>query len=152
MSCKAISAKKKLFFLFVDFRPLPNKNAQICDHFFTLLFPKDSKYLKNIGHSTAGSGSKKTFERYLKSEQTDTRTDGQTDKLTYRKHRPRGPMLWKYTRAVYFWKLETRNKKIIWKIHIELFQFLFVFTFQWQNESWYMELSVRFRRTNKEAY
>ena len=60
------------------------------DHFFPLLFPKD---FKNIGHPTLGSGDKKTVKRYLKSEQTDTQTDRQTDIWNYRKHRPRGPML-----------------------------------------------------------
>ena len=29
-----------------DFEPLPNKNVQLLDHFFLLLFPKDSEYLK----------------------------------------------------------------------------------------------------------
>ena len=48
---------------------------------------------KNIRHLTSGSGGKKTFKRYPKSEQTHGQTDGQTDKSTYRKHRPRGPML-----------------------------------------------------------
>ena len=42
---KAKSAKKKLF-LRCDFRPLPNKNVQMLDHFFPLLFPKNSKSLK----------------------------------------------------------------------------------------------------------
>ena len=28
------------------FRPLPNKNVQILDHFFPLIFPKDSESLK----------------------------------------------------------------------------------------------------------
>ena len=49
---------------------------------------------KNIGHPTSGSGGKKTLKRYLKNwtnRQTDTHTYGPTDK----KHRPRGPMLWK---------------------------------------------------------
>ena len=55
---------------------------------------------KNIGHPTLGSRGKKTFKRYLKSEhthgQTDGRTDTQTDISTYRKYRPRGPLLWKF--------------------------------------------------------
>ena len=45
------------------------------------------------------------FKRYLKSEHTDRRTDrrthGQTDILTYRKHRPRGPMLLKHCLFVF---------------------------------------------------
>ena len=43
---KAKSAKKKLFFLRGNLRPLPNKNFQMLDHFFPLLFPKDSESLK----------------------------------------------------------------------------------------------------------
>ena len=31
---------------------------------------------KNIGHLTLGNGGKKTFQRYLKSEQTVKQTDG----------------------------------------------------------------------------
>ena len=43
---KAKSAKKKQnFFLHGDFRPLPNKNVQMLDHFFPLLFPKDFESL-----------------------------------------------------------------------------------------------------------
>ena len=43
--CQAKSAKN-CFFQFCYFRPLPNKNVQILDHFFPLLFPKDSESLK----------------------------------------------------------------------------------------------------------
>ena len=43
---KAKSATKKNFFLRGDFRPLPNKNVQMLDHFFPLRFPKGSEYLK----------------------------------------------------------------------------------------------------------
>ena len=44
---KAKSAKKrKKKKLRGDFRPLPNKNVQMLDHFFPLLFPKDSESLK----------------------------------------------------------------------------------------------------------
>ena len=43
---KAKSATKKNFFLRGDFRPFPNKNVQMLDHFFPLLFPKDSESLK----------------------------------------------------------------------------------------------------------
>ena len=54
------------------------------DHFFPLLFPKDSESLKIIWHPTSGSGGKKTVKRFLKSEQTDTQTDGQTHRRTFR--------------------------------------------------------------------
>ena len=43
---KAKSATKKNFFLRGDFWPLPNKNVQMLDHFFSLLFPKDFESLK----------------------------------------------------------------------------------------------------------
>ena len=36
-----------------------------------------------FGHTTSGSGGKKTFKRYLKSEQTNKQTDKQTDKQTH---------------------------------------------------------------------
>ena len=42
---KAKSAKKTNFILRGDFRPLPNKNVQMLDHVFPLLFPKDSESL-----------------------------------------------------------------------------------------------------------
>ena len=42
---KEKSAKKKLF-LRGDFRQLPNKNVQMLDHFFPLLFLKNSESLK----------------------------------------------------------------------------------------------------------
>ena len=53
---------------------------------------------KSIGHPTSGSGGKKTFNWFLQKwtdRQTDKQTDRQTDISTYRKHWPRGPMLWK---------------------------------------------------------
>ena len=52
------------------------------DHFFPLLFPQGFRIFKNIGHPTSGSGGKMTVKRYLKSEQTDRRTGGQTDGQT----------------------------------------------------------------------
>ena len=80
---------KKLFFL-CDFL---NKNVQILDHFFSLIFPQGFQISKHFGHPTLGSGDKNTFKRYLKvKKQTDGHTDTQTDKLTNRNHRPRGPM------------------------------------------------------------
>jgi hypothetical protein len=41
-----ISKKKNKIKMRGDFRPLPNKNVQMLDHFFPLLFHKDSKSLK----------------------------------------------------------------------------------------------------------
>ena len=78
MFCRTKSAKKKkTSFLHANFRQLSNK-----------------KCLNLFGHPTLGSGGKNTFKWYLKSEHTDRQTDGQTDGH-YRKHRPRGLMLWK---------------------------------------------------------
>ena len=94
---RKISNKKKLFFLRGDFRPFPNKNVPIWDHFFPLLFPKDSESLKildirlwEVGAKRPLNGTSKVYTH------TDGQTDRQTDISTYRKHRPRGPMLWKY--------------------------------------------------------
>ena len=42
-------------------------------------FPQGFRISKNIEHPTSGSGGKKTFKRYLNSEQTDKQTDRQTD-------------------------------------------------------------------------
>ena len=73
---------------------------------------------------------------YMKRGQTNTHTDTQTDYSTTRSNRPSGPIRWKYTRAIHFWKLETRNKNLIRKIWNELFKFHLFLTLQWQNESW----------------
>ena len=50
----------------------------------TTTFPQGFRISKNIGHLTLGGGGKKTFKRYLKSEHTDKRTDGQTNRRTFR--------------------------------------------------------------------
>ena len=98
MFCKAKSATKKTFFArrFLKIFKLKCSNVR---PLLYITFPQEFWISKNIGHSTSGSGGKKMFKRYLKSEhtkgQTDTQTDRRTDILTYRKHRPRGPMLWK---------------------------------------------------------
>ena len=48
----------------------------------SITFPQGFRISKNIGHPTSGSGGKKTVKRYLKSVQTNTRTDGETDTQT----------------------------------------------------------------------
>ena len=58
-----------------------------------MTFPKGFPISKNVGHPTSGSGGKKTFKRYLKSEQTHTHKHTYMDKSTYRKHWPIGPTL-----------------------------------------------------------
>ena len=45
---------------------------------FSITFPQGFQIFKNVGHPTLGSGGKKTFKWYLKSEQKNTWTDGRT--------------------------------------------------------------------------
>ena len=86
----------EIFFFFVTrFSIIFKHKCSYLKPLLSITFPQGFRICKNIGHPTSGSGGKKTFKRYLKSEHTDTRTDRQTDKSTCRKHRPRGPMLWK---------------------------------------------------------
>ena len=59
---KAKSAKKKLF-LRGNFRPLPFKNVQMLDHFFPLLFPKDSESLKILDIRLWEVGAKKPLKK-----------------------------------------------------------------------------------------
>ena len=80
MFFKAKSAKNTIL-LFGDFRPLPNKKNQIWNHFFSILFPKDSESLKSLDIQLREVGAKKRFKRYLKSEQTDRHTDRRTNRL-----------------------------------------------------------------------
>ena len=47
----------------------------------SITFPQGFQISKYFVHPTSGSGGKKTFKRYLKSEQTDTRTDTRTFRL-----------------------------------------------------------------------
>ena len=77
-----------------DFRPLPNKNIQILDHFFPLLFPKDSESLKIFDIRLREVGAKRPLNGTSKvNRHTNRQTDRRTDISTYRNHRPRGPML-----------------------------------------------------------
>ena len=77
-----------------DFIPFPNKNVQTLDHFFLLLFPNDSESLKIFDIRLREMGAKRPLNGTLKvNGQTNRQTHRQTDISTYRKHRPRGPML-----------------------------------------------------------
>ena len=88
--------EEKNFFLRGNFWQFSNKNIHIWDHFFPLLFPKDSESLKILDIRLREGGAKRPLNGTSKvTTHTDRRTDGQTDISTYRKHRPRGPMLWK---------------------------------------------------------
>ena len=90
MFCKAQSAKKQLFFCAAILDPFQKK----CSHLRPLLsitFPQGFQNSINFGHLTLGRGKKRRLNGTAKSKQTPPHTD----KSTYRKHRPRGPMLWK---------------------------------------------------------
>ena len=94
------SEENKNFFLRGNFRQFSNKNVHIWEHFFPLLFPKDSESLRILDSRLREVGAKRRLNGTSKVNththgQTDGRTDRQTDISTYRKHRPRGPMLWK---------------------------------------------------------
>ena len=96
MFCKAKLSNKKLFFA-RQFRPLPNKNVQMLDHFFPLLFPKDSEYLKILDIRLWEVGAKRPLTVLQKwtHRQTDGHTDRQPDISTY-SYRKHFEKLWKY--------------------------------------------------------
>ena len=83
---------KKIFFVW-QFQTTSKQKYSNLRPLLSKTFPQGFRLSKNIGHPTLGSGGKKTFKRYLKSEHTDKQMDRQTDISTYRKHRPRRPML-----------------------------------------------------------
>jgi hypothetical protein len=79
MFCKAKSAKN-YFFLRGDLRHFSNKNFQILDHFFPLLFRKDSESLKILDIRLREVGAKRRLNGTSKvNTQTDTQTHGHTD-------------------------------------------------------------------------
>ena len=87
---------KNYFFLRGDLKQFSSKNVQIWDHLFPLLFTKDSEYLKILDIRLREVGAKRHLNGTSKvNRQTNKHTDRHTDKSTYRKHWPRGPMLWK---------------------------------------------------------
>ena len=66
------------------------------DHFFSLLFSKDSESLNILNIRLWEVGAKRCLNGTSKVNRwTDRQTDTRTDISTYRKHQPRGPMLWK---------------------------------------------------------
>ena len=110
--------QKTYFFLPGNFWPFPNKNVQIWDHFFPLLFPKDYEYLKILDIRFWEVGAKRRLKGTSKGNtRTDGHTDTQTDILTYRKHRPRGPILWKLADLANILE-EVLQKKISFNIFI----------------------------------
>ena len=77
-----------------DFTPFMGNSCQIWDHFFQLLFPKDSENLNTLDIWLWEVGAKKTVKGVRNSDrQTNKQTNMHTDILTYRKNRPRGPIL-----------------------------------------------------------
>ena len=63
-----------------DFRPFPNKSVQMLDHFFPLLFPKDSESLKIFDIGLREVGAKRPLNGTSKvNRQTDGQTDGHFD-------------------------------------------------------------------------
>ena len=79
-----------------DFTPFIRTSFHIWDHFFPLLFPKNSKSLKKINIRLQEVWAKRRLNGTSKvNRRTDGRTDTHTDISTDRKNRPRGPILWK---------------------------------------------------------
>ena len=73
--------KKTTVFLRADFRQLSSKNVQRLDHFFPLLFSKDSESLKILDIKLREVGAKRRLNGTSKvNPQTNRQTDGQTDR------------------------------------------------------------------------
>ena len=70
--------KNKLF-LARRFKTIFKQKCSNMRHLLSTTFPQGFRISKNIGHPTSGSGGKKTYKRYLKSEHTDKQTDKHTD-------------------------------------------------------------------------
>ena len=80
MFCKAKSATtKKIARRFVT---IFKQKCSSLRPLLSITFPQGFPVSKNIGHPTSGNGGKKTFKRYLRSEQTNTQTDRQTHRQT----------------------------------------------------------------------
>ena len=68
--------------MFGDFRPFSNNNVQIWDHFFPLLFPKNSESLTILDIQLQEVGAKRYLNGSSKvNTQTDTRTHRRTNRL-----------------------------------------------------------------------
>ena len=77
------SHQKTNFILRGDFGPFPNKKNSNLRPLLSITLRQGFQSCKNIGHPTSGSGGKKTFNQYLKSEQTDGQTHRHTDRRTF---------------------------------------------------------------------
>ena len=81
MFCKEKSAKKQKKKIARRFQTTSKQKCSNVRPLLSITFPQGFRISKNIGHPTSGNGGKKTVKRYLKSEQTDTQTDGRTFRL-----------------------------------------------------------------------
>ena len=107
----------KIFFSPRQFYTLISKSFQIWDHFFQLLFPKDSKYLKSLDIGLWKVGPKRPLNGVRKCDgQTHKQTHKHTDISTYKKHRPRGPMLWKWLKYMDALSLCSRWHSVKWTV------------------------------------
>ena len=80
----AIGSKKKLTFFARRFQTIFKQKCSYLRPLLSITFPQGFRISRNIGHPTLGSGGKKTFKWFLKSEHTDGQTDGRTDRQTDR--------------------------------------------------------------------
>ena len=71
--------QKKITFFARRFQTTSKQTCSNLRPLLSITFPQGFRISKNIGHPTSESGGKQTFKWYLKSEQTDRRTDRQTD-------------------------------------------------------------------------
>ena len=84
--------QQKKLFLRGNFRPLPNKNVQMLDHFFPFLFPKDSVSVKILDIRLWEVVAKRPLTGTSKvNTHTNRRTDGQTGRRTNRLIESIGP-------------------------------------------------------------
>ena len=82
-----------------DFTPFIILFFKFWDHFFSLLFPKESESLKILDIQHWEVGGKKTFKHYLKSEHTDRQTHTQTNTWKFWLIKIIGPEGWCFKKA-----------------------------------------------------
>ena len=88
LPCYVRQNQQKKLFLVLQFQTTSKQKSSILSPLLSITFPQGFQIITIIGHTTSGSGGKKTLKRYLKYEHTDGQTDRQTDISTYRKQRP----------------------------------------------------------------
>ena len=96
--------EKKNYFLRGDFRQFSYKNVHIWDHFFPLLFPKDSEFLKILDIRLREVGAKRPLNGTSKvNTHTDRQTDGHTHRRTFRLIESIGPEGRCFENAAQWW-------------------------------------------------